>query len=190
MNERTLAKDAEDVASGLHTFRDSLQRSATKITSTIGELFQVSSVLREIDIAQVDPRFGPSFYRIQNDLRIVYPTLANTLDAVFNMFSRSRAQPYEMVWDDLAYRMEREEGIGLLERLECYHDFLRAQFDVLTTGRPPRDLGFLRQQLATLLEAQEATNLRAQRRSIDVSGMHSIYAITACAAVEVRLTET
>ena len=167
------AKDAEDVASGLHNFRDSLPRSATRITATISELFALSSVLREIDNAQGDPQYSPSFYRVKDDLDLVLPSLKRTLDNAFDMFARSRERPYQMVWDDLGHRMEREEGIGLLERLEWYHDFLRAQFDVLT-GYQPGDLRDLRRQLVSLLDAQEVSNLRAQRRSIDTSGMSSM----------------
>ena len=157
MAERALiryAKDAEDVASGLHTFRENLPRLATRITGTIGELFTVSSVLREIDNAQGDPQYAPSFYRIKDDLYLVFPTINKTLDAVFDMFARSRERPHQMVWDDLAYKMENQERVGLLERLEWYHDFLRAQLDVLT-GYQPRDLRDLRRDLVSLLDAQE-----------------------------------
>ena len=179
------ARDAEDVAAGLHAFRDSLPRSATRITAVISKLFAISSVLREVDQEQADP----SFYRVQNDLGLVLPTLGRTLDNVFDMFRRSRERPHQMVWDDLGHRMEREEGIGLLGRLEWYHDFLGAQLDVLT-GRQPHDLRLLRRQLVTLLDAQEVAGLRAQRRSIDASGMRLTCAPAAQAWSEVRLTET
>ena len=163
------AREAEDVASALHNFRDNLPRNATRITGTIGELFGVSSILREIDNAQGDSQYSPSFYRIRDDLNlIVLPSLQRTLDNVFDMFQRSRERPYQMVWDDMGYRMEREEGIGLLERLEWYRTFLRAQFDVLT-GYQPRDLLGLRRQLISLLDAQDVSTLRAERRSITPS---------------------
>ena len=100
---------------------------------------------------------------------MVLPSLKRTFDNAFDMFARSRERPYQMVWDDLGHRMEREEGIGLLERLEWYHDFLRAQFDVLT-GYQPQDLRDLRRQLISLRDAQDVSILRDQRRSIDASG--------------------
>lgn len=163
------AKDAEDVASGLHTFRDSLPRSATRITATISELFALSSILREIDNAEGDTQFSSSFYRVQDDLNLLFPTLRRTLDATLDMFARSRERPYQMVWDELGHKMERDEGIGLLERLEVYHDFLRAQADILQ-GHRAQNLYGLRRELASLWDAQEASVLRAQRLSIDTSG--------------------
>lgn len=164
------ARDAEDVASGLHTFRDSLPRSATRITATISELFALSSILREIDNAEGDTRFSSSFYRVQDDLNLLFPTLQRTLEAVFDMFSRSRERSYEMIWDELGRKMEHDEGIGLLERLEVYHDFLRAQADILQ-GHRAQNLYDLRRELVSLWDAQEVSVLRLQRLSIDTSGM-------------------
>lgn len=163
------ARDAEDVASGLHSFRDNLPRAATRITAIISELFALSSVIREIVHARDDPKYAPSYYRIQNDLDLVLPTFQRTLDVAFDMFMRSRDRPYQMVWEDLGHRMENEEGVAFLERLEIYHDFLRAQFDVLTGYQPP-DLRDFRRQLIDLYDSQEVSGLRASRRSIDNSG--------------------
>ena len=192
MAERALirfAKDAEDVASGLHTFRDNLPRIATRITGTIGELFTISSVLREIDNAQGDPMFAPSFHRVRDDLALVFPSLQSTLDAAFGMFARSRKRPHQMVWDDLTHKMDQEEGIGLLERLEWYHDFLRAQLDVLL-GYQPRDLRDLRRQLITLWDAQRVSILRSQRQFIDTSGMRSAFPAEMQSRFENNLTKT
>ena len=168
MGDRALirsVKDVEDVASGLHRFRDALPRSATRITATIRELFALSTVLREI----VDnPRYSPTFNRVQDDLDLVLPSLQHTLGNAFDMFGSREAQ-YQVAWDDLGRRMDREEGAGLLERLKWYHDFLRAQADILD-GYQPTDLRTLRRQIIALLDAQEVSALRAQRRSIDTSG--------------------
>ncbi|KAK3705402.1 hypothetical protein LTR37_013375 [Vermiconidia calcicola] len=162
------AQDVEDVAAGLNAFRDRLPRDATRITAIISELFAVSSVLREIENAHNDRRYAPSFYRIEQDLALVLPSLRRTLDGTFEMFARARERPYQMVWDDLDHRMEREEGAGLLRRLEWYHDFLRAQLDVLT-GYTPQDLRDLRRQLVSLFDAQDGLHRRIQRLSIDTS---------------------
>ncbi|KAK6428935.1 hypothetical protein LTR95_014921, partial [Oleoguttula sp. CCFEE 5521] len=105
-NQRTLirlAQDAEDVASGLTLFRDALPSQAAHLTTVISELFAISSVLRRIDAAQADPRQEPSFYRIENDLRIVCPSLRLTLEDAFHMFGRERERPTAMVWDDLEH---------------------------------------------------------------------------------------
>lgn len=176
------AQNAEDVASGLHIFRDSLPRNATRITAIIGELFAISSILRELDAASGDPRYEPSLYRIRDDTRLVFPTLEATLEAVFDMFARSRERPHQMVWDDLGYRMENEEGIGLLERLQWYHDFLDDLFDTLD-GRPSDRLGVLRRRFAALYRTQEETNLRYRRAPIAAPGRSGtmLYTISAVA---------
>ena len=164
------ATDAEDVASGLHTFRERLPRNATRITAIIGELFALSSILREIDNAEGDTRFLLSFYQVQDDLNLLFPTLQRTLAAVFEMFSRAGERSYQVIWDDLGDRMERDDGgMGLLERLELYHGFLKAQAHILQ-GRRPQRLNDLRRELVALRDAQEVSVLRLQRLSLDTSG--------------------
>ncbi|KAK3065873.1 hypothetical protein LTR53_017941, partial [Teratosphaeriaceae sp. CCFEE 6253] len=86
MSERaliTLAQASEDAASGLRLFRDSLPRAATRITAIIGELFAISSALRQLDNAEGDPRFQPSFYRIRDDVGLLYRSLQTSIDDVF-----------------------------------------------------------------------------------------------------------
>ena len=167
------AKDAEDVASALHTFRDNLPRATTKITSTITELFALSTVLRELDDAQSHPRHSPSFYRVQDDLDRAVPSLQRTLGDVLDMFARSREMPYQMVWDDLGHRMEWEERVPLIDRLRWYHDFLRAQLDILN-GYQPADLRELRHELRSLWNYQQTSDMRLQRRPSHISCMYRI----------------
>ena len=184
------AKDAEDVASGLHIFRDSLPRNATRITSIISVLFALSSILREIDNAEGDIRFSSSFYRVQDDLNLLFPTFQRTLDAAFDMFARSRERPYQMVWDELGHKMENDEGISFFERLEVYHDFLRAQADILQ-GHRGQNLHGLRKELVSLWDAQELAVLCAERLSIDTSGKPYFQPLSLpCYAHSVETTET
>ena len=156
------AKDVEDVAAGTQRFRDKLPRSATRLTAIIGELYAISAVLREIDNAQVDARYASSFFRIEDDLELAFATLQRTDDAVFDTFARSQDLEYQVAWDDLGYLMERQEGVGLLERLEWYHDFLRGLFDIVT-GYRTSDLTSLRWRIEALLDTQELSDLRRQR---------------------------
>jgi len=158
-----LAESAEGVAAGLYSFRDSLPRNAARITAVVGELFAISSTLRGIDATQTDRRYQPSFYRIENDIGLACVSLQYTLDAVAGMFGRSRELDRQMVWDDLQHRMERVEGLGLLERLECYKDFLKALLEVVT-GCQPQGLRELKREIVTLLDAQEVTRLQFQGR--------------------------
>ncbi|TKA70603.1 hypothetical protein B0A55_06711 [Friedmanniomyces simplex] len=149
----TLAQDAEDASSGLRVFRDSLPRNATRITAVISEFFAISASLRQLDSAEGDPRFQPSFYRIRDDVGLLCRSLQANVSDVFAMFARSRGRSRQMVWEDLQHKMEQDEGEGLLERLQCYRGILQALFEVVT-GRRPSSLVELRRQLASLAAAQ------------------------------------
>lgn len=163
-----LAKKCEDAASGLHSFRNQLPRYANGITGSIGRLFDISSQLQEIDQAQGDQRYAPSFYLIQNDLAVIRPTLEGTLDAVFEMFGNTRDRSYSKVWETFVQRMDHDEGVDLFLRLGWYQDFLKAQFDEVI-GRGGADPSELRRVLVQLWERQEDTARKARRRSADVS---------------------
>ncbi|KAK4893804.1 hypothetical protein LTR27_007829 [Elasticomyces elasticus] len=130
-----LAEDAEDAASGLKVFRDSLPRNATRITAVISEFFGISSSLRQLDSAEADPRYQPSFYRIRDDAGLLLRSLAASIKDVFTMFARSKDRSRQMVWEDLQHKMGQDEGEGLLERLQCYRGVLQAQFDIVTGSR-------------------------------------------------------
>lgn len=165
-----LAETAEDVASGLHIFRDSLPKNATRITAVISELFALSTALRELGEAQANPRHQPSFYRIENDVRLVLPSLQFTLDDAFAMFGRARSRSQQMVWDDLEHRMDVDERVGFLERLGWYRTFLEGLFQRLD-GERGDSMGPLRMRIRVLLDVQEETKLAGRRNSLPISCM-------------------
>lgn len=158
------AKESEDVAAGLRRFRDDLPRSATKITAAIAELYLISAVLREINGSR------SSFRHVEDDLDLVFQTLQRTLERAFDMFAKSREYEPGVLWQQLCDRMERDEGIGLPERLEWYHSFLLAQRDILT-GYQPRERGQMRSQLRSLLDTQVIPFERDRRRAINEPGL-------------------
>jgi hypothetical protein len=162
-----LAHDAEDAASGLRVFRDSLPRNATRITGIIGQFFAISSSLQQLDNAEADARYQPAFYRIRNDVDVLVASLQGTIRDVFSMFGRSREIAKRLCWEDLEHKME-DEGEGLLQRLDCYQDFLLSLFDVVR-GRQPAGLLGLKRQLDALYLAQAAFG--STRPAINASGM-------------------
>jgi hypothetical protein len=164
-----LAKKSEDAASGLHSFRDNLPRYANNITGSVGRLFDISSQLQEIDQAQGDQRYAPSFYLIQNDCAVLRPTLDATLDAVFEMLGSTVRRPYSEVWESFLHRMDVEEGVDLFKRLGWYQEFLKSLFETVI-GQPGPDPTELRRALVQLTERQEDAARKAKRRSADVSG--------------------
>ncbi|KAF2167111.1 hypothetical protein M409DRAFT_66175 [Zasmidium cellare ATCC 36951] len=159
------AEESEDAADGLYKFRESLPRSATRITAIVSELFAISSALRAIHNEDGTRQYGPSFYRIQEDLGLVFRSLRMTLDELFGMFARARERPDQMVWEDLNYRFDEVEKFGLLERLVWYRHFLNAQHEILE-GHRSQGLGELRQDLKDVLQAQEAALRRHSRTPI------------------------
>ncbi|GAB1729290.1 hypothetical protein NU195Hw_Modified_143t1 [Hortaea werneckii] len=135
-----LAYSAEDVATRLRNFRNGLTGQDARITSSISKLFAISSLLQQLDEAQNDRDQGPSFYRIRDDVSITIPSLERTLQDSLEMVARSQTRPPEVAWDDMEFRMSREEGLGFHERLALYHDFLRAQSSILAGIQPPLSL--------------------------------------------------
>lgn len=168
-NLLAFARDAEDAAAGLLRFRDSLPRYATSLTADVGQLFHISRVLREIHEARSERRYGPSYYRIRDDLDLVSGSLGMTLRVVLDMFDRSQDRPTGMAWEDLEYRFDNEEGFPLLERLDLYHNFLNAQLAVLEGERQGAS-GTLRTKVQDMFEAQRAYRPQSggrRRRVID-----------------------
>lgn len=159
------AQESEDAADGLYKFRESLRHNATRITAIISELFSISATLREIHNAEGSRQYGPSFYRIQEDLALVFRSLRLTLDELFNMFARTRERPDQIAWEDLNHKYEHEEGFGLLKRLKWYALFLEAQYEVLG-GLGSVDLVDLRQGVAGVLQAQLVAQRRQSRSEI------------------------
>lgn len=175
--ERSLlrfANDCEDAAAGLYKFRDALPRNATRITAVVGEFFAISSALRQIHAGEGVRSYGPSFYRIDNDLQLVFRSLQLTVEDIFEMFTRALERAEQVVWEDMSHKHERVEGYGLLERLEWYREFLEEQFDVLK-GREIMSPAVLRDSITDLLAAQQRAGRRTSRQSmpvpdIDISG--------------------
>nr|POE78679.1 hypothetical protein CFP56_62930 [Quercus suber] len=150
-----LSKTGEDVANGLIAFREGLPHHRVRITAIIEQLFALSTILQELQLAQRDRRYEPSFHRIRRDLHLVHTSLERTLHACFEMFGRtSLGRSYDMVWGDLLYRMSREEHLGLFERLETYVAYMTA-LRCIITEIPAEDLRPLRNEVSRLLELQE-----------------------------------
>lgn len=165
-----LATSAEGVAAGLYRFRDNLPGRANEITFVISELFAISSVLRQIDQAQNDRDYAPSFYRIREDIDLLIPSLERTIQDVRDMFARSGTRDSELVWDDLQHHMEREERLGLQHRLILYRNFLTSQKQVVAGRQGSQGLQDMRRRIRILQDAQEVQQLRPERPAILDSG--------------------
>ncbi|KAH9811176.1 hypothetical protein Tdes44962_MAKER05909, partial [Teratosphaeria destructans] len=170
-----LAENAEDAASGLYLFRDSLPQNATQITVIISELFANSSLLREISHAYSDLRYQPSFWRIREDMGLLVSSSQATYQDVLLMFRRAPGRGHhQIVWEDMRYRMEHEESLDLSRRVQLYTIFLKAQRDIIK-GRRAADIRHVKRRLEALLEAQETgSGLQTPRVTRDAEQSRSI----------------
>jgi hypothetical protein len=166
-NPRTLirlAQAAEDVASGLHIFREGIPSQATSLTTIVSELFAVSSALRKLDHAQGDARRESNFYRIEDDLRLVLPCLHFTLEDALRMFARVQQRPVAIVWADLEHRMRDEETVGFGERTKWFTEFLGLLYARLD-GYASERLNVLRSYVRMLLARQQYFQVAGRRPS-------------------------
>lgn len=163
-----LADNAELAASRLHNFRGNVPRQAAHITAIVSKLFDVSAVLRVINQARGDPHYQGFFYHARESLDLFIRSFQSTLDLVLRMLDQSGNGSPQTCWDDLDYRMGREEGLDLLERMRIYYNFLEAQRDSVS-GEPPGDLPFFRRQIVALLESQEAARPPTLRGGVNDS---------------------
>lgn len=136
------AKDAEDTAAGLHTFKGEVPEYSKDITGHMAELFAISTALHALDESLKPNRFGKWYHRIKKDLDIVLPSLGYTLDTINDMFGKSRQQsrqhpgafpgtpPYNLIWEDTLADF-KAEGIALHVRLENYRSYLQDMNDIL-----------------------------------------------------------
>lgn len=159
----SLALGVEDVASGLHRYRDEIPGQPTTITSIIAQLFAVSAVLRALGDGSRDAR------TVGDDLELLFATLQKTLSVAFDMFAHATEGHLQFAWQDLNVKMERNERMAFTSRLKLYQDFLLGLQDVLD-GFRTQDLGPLRRQLVSLLDAQDRWASVPQRGTIDFDG--------------------
>jgi hypothetical protein len=136
------AKEAEDTASGLHTFLSEIPQYRKDITGHIAELFAISNALHVLHEALELPRYGRYQGHILKDIEICLPSLGYTLDEVKDMFSKKRKSartapgafpgtpPYAALWEDSLADL-KHQGISLPVRLELYRSYLQCMYDAL-----------------------------------------------------------
>lgn len=170
------AKDADDVASALQVFVEEVEQDAVQITGDISELFAISSWLRSFDEALRNPRLARQSNRLARDLDLVIPSIETTLDLVRQLLGETRLPgslelpDYDAVWDQIRVEFERD-GPPLSARLELYHRYLEAMFDLLQSRPPVEDITRLRSRVGRLLPIHDSLDERMDRLSLDAQGM-------------------
>lgn len=154
-----LVASAEDFADALKTLRDEVPRDAardvTDITGAIGELYRISTILRQLRDAFEAPRYEDRIYRIQSDVRLVYRSAQRTLTTALGMVGRANDMSQWMIWDDLDHRMRVVERAALLVRLRWYYNLTQGLLDQLEGYPFDETLARIKGKLQGLLERQQ-----------------------------------
>ncbi|KAJ4377701.1 hypothetical protein N0V83_000530 [Neocucurbitaria cava] len=175
------AKEAEDTASGLHVFLDEIPQFRKDITGDIAELFAISNALHVLNEALELSRYGRYSGRILRDLEVCLPSLGHTLDAVRDMFNKSKkgrhtapgafpgTPPYAVIWEDVLADL-KGQGISLPVRLELFRTYLQGMYDALKGEEDEEELHQIRVRLSKLLKKQEPIESYFNRLSVHGHG--------------------
>lgn len=164
---KRLVESAEDFASVLQTLRDEVprdaQRNVTDITSAIGELYRLSTILQQLRIAFDAPQYADRLYRISSDAGLVSQSAQRTLAVALGMVGRANPATHWMVWDDLSHRLEAVEQVPLSMRLRWYYSFTQGLLDQLEGYPFDATLTRIKASLQALLQQQQPENVRPER---------------------------
>jgi hypothetical protein len=164
---RRLIEGAEDFAAVLQVIRDEEPRDAERnlvdITSAIGELYRLSSVLRELCIAFGAPLYVDRLYRIMTDAALVVNSAQLTLSGALSMVGRASRATQWMIWADLSHKLQNVERVPLLMRLKWYHSLTQGLLDVLEGYLFNDTLLRIKSSIQRLLQQQQPGSLRRGR---------------------------
>ena len=167
-----LVKSAEDFACVLRDLRDEVpprddaQRNLTDITSAIGELYRLSTILQQLRSAFDAPHHADRLYRISSDAALVANSAQLTLSVALGMVGRASPATQWMVWDDLSHRLQDVERVPLSMRLKWYYNFTEGLLDQLEGYPFDATLARIKASIHALLQQQkqqQSENPRAER---------------------------
>ena len=157
-----LVESAEDFAIVLQDFRnelpprdDAAQRNLTDITSAIGELYRLSTILQQLRSAFDAPQYADRLYRIAADAALVVSSAQATLSVALGMVGRASPTTHWMVWDDLSHRLQDVERVSLSMRLRWYYSFTEGLLDLLEGYAFDATLARIKASIQALLQQQQ-----------------------------------
>lgn len=126
-----LAKDAEDVASGLQAFIDALPGCERDFLAHISALFAISAELRRLDELVAHRSFRRAAAQATPELDLLCPSLELTLETVkSDLFGVKATANPRRAYERLCGQFDRE-GRSFGGRLVAYHDLAMGISDVL-----------------------------------------------------------
>jgi len=156
-----LVESAEDFACVLQNLRDEVpprdaaQRNLTDITSAIGELYRLSTILQQLRSAFDAPQHADRLYRISADAALVVNSAQLTLSVALGMVGRASPATHWMVWDDLSHRLQDVERVPLSMRLKWYYNFTEGLLDQLEGYPFDATLARIKASIHALLQQQK-----------------------------------
>ncbi|KAL1650279.1 hypothetical protein SLS58_001090 [Diplodia intermedia] len=130
-----LAKDAEDVASGLQAFVDALPGCERDFLAHISALFAISAELRRLDELVNHRSFRRAAAQITPELDLLCPSLESTLETVkIDLFGVKAAANPRRAYERLCGHFD-QEGRSFAGRLVAYHDLTMGLSDILQGTR-------------------------------------------------------
>lgn len=132
MSFQELAHGAEDAATNLTQFVGQVPEHASDITSTVSELFAISTALRSLEASHAVPALRKNFDRIIDDVELIVRaslrhTVRDILSTMGQMCEGGRVPDqasYRSSWMSLWSFFHHQAGYSLVLRLKYYRAML------------------------------------------------------------------
>lgn len=127
----TLASIASHLADSLYRFVDELPEAAREVRSVISTLFEIKTLLRELDSRFADPRFGRLSRELQDDIGLGMGSCSSSLKDLDGIVLRcsmtrrgSSPRGARKSWSEILSSFRNIEGSSLQARLDVHKTFL------------------------------------------------------------------
>ncbi len=127
----TLSQIASTVADSLYRFVDELPEAAKEIRQLIGTLFEVKTLLRELDLQFQDPRFSGLSQDLLDAIVLGVGSCSTSLREVDGIVLRgttsrrgSSPRSARKAWNEIQSAFRNVEGYTLQNRFDTHRTFL------------------------------------------------------------------
>jgi len=127
----TLASIASHLADSLYRFVDELPEAAREVRSVISTLFEIKTLLRELDSQFADPRFSRLSRELQDDIGLGMGSCSSSLKDLDGIVLRcsmtrrgSSPRGARKSWSEILLSFRNIEGSSLQARLDVHKTFL------------------------------------------------------------------
>ncbi|KAF8541034.1 hypothetical protein BDD12DRAFT_830974 [Trichophaea hybrida] len=160
----TLASIASHLADSLYRFVDEYPEAAREIRSVIATLFEIKTLLRELDMQFLDPRFSQLSRELLDDIVLGVGSCSSSLKDLDGIVLRARKS-----WNEILSSFRNIEGTSLQARLDAHRMFLfnlagllRNMFSPIQSKKSEQkaEVRRLQEQIRSLASQQEKVTAR------------------------------